>query len=338
MLDPPGRLVRIDADALHALERGCALLSSGAENPWMARMSAAVAIGEQGAVDVVTLDALDDDTLVMPCGQIGSARLAVERVWSGDEGAVLREAVERRTGGRVAALMPFEIGGANGLLPITWAARLGLPLVDADGMGRSFPSLRQQAMSLAGERCCPLWVTDGRANIVAVECEDDATAERLALAAAGGMGGIGVVALHTMSAARARDAAVRGSLSGALALGRASPETLPTVFEGWVTAVDRRAGEGQVVIRDGSRWMRLELRDGFLLALEDGAVVASVPDVIAVIAVESGEPIALDELRHGREVAVSVLPVPAVWATPEGLALAGPSAFGLDVDHWPYGG
>jgi DUF917 family protein len=66
--------------------------------------------------------------------------------------------------------------------------------------------------------------------------------------------------------------------------------------------------------------------------------VASVPDVIAVTAVESGEPIAVDDLRHGREVAVTVLPVPAVWATPQGLALAGPSAFGFDVDHGPHGG
>ena len=56
----------------------------------------------------------------------------------------------RRDRQRVAALMAAEIGGGNGLLPITWAARLGLPLVDADGMGRAFPEVPQVTMHLAG--------------------------------------------------------------------------------------------------------------------------------------------------------------------------------------------
>ena len=37
--------------------------------------------------------------------------------------------------------MPLEMGGINSLVPIMAAARLGLPLADADGMGRAFPEL-----------------------------------------------------------------------------------------------------------------------------------------------------------------------------------------------------
>ena len=46
--------------------------------------------------------------------------------------------------------MAAEIGAGNGVLPVTWAARLGLPVVDADGMGRSFPEVPQVTMNLAG--------------------------------------------------------------------------------------------------------------------------------------------------------------------------------------------
>ena len=64
--------------------------------------------------------------------------------------AGLLDHLERLTGRKVAALMSAEIGGSNGLLPISWAARIGLPVVDADGMGRAFPLVPQVTMELAG--------------------------------------------------------------------------------------------------------------------------------------------------------------------------------------------
>ncbi len=35
-----------------------------------------------------------------------------------------------------------EIGGMNSIEPMVTAARVGLPLLDADGMGRAFPELQ----------------------------------------------------------------------------------------------------------------------------------------------------------------------------------------------------
>ncbi len=40
------------------------------------------------------------------------------------------------------AVMSCEIGGANGLEPLAIAARMELPVVDADFMGRAFPELQ----------------------------------------------------------------------------------------------------------------------------------------------------------------------------------------------------
>jgi DUF917 family protein len=84
--------------------------------------------------------------------------------------------------------------------------------------------------------------------------------------------------------------------------------------------------------------VRLELRDEYLLALEDGAVAAAVPDLICVLAAETGEPVAAHALRHGLAVAVVALPAPAVWRSGRGLELVGPGAFGYHVDHRPIGG
>ena len=40
--------------------------------------------------------------------------------------------------------MSCEIGGGNGLEPLAIGARMGLPVVDADFMGRAFPELQVQ--------------------------------------------------------------------------------------------------------------------------------------------------------------------------------------------------
>ena len=86
----------------------------------------------------------------MSCGFLGAPTVTIEKLSSGDEGQYLREEVERLWGKPVAALMCAEIGGSNGMAPLTWAARMGLPVLDADGMGRAFPEVQMVTMELAG--------------------------------------------------------------------------------------------------------------------------------------------------------------------------------------------
>ena len=42
----------------------------------------------------------------------------------------------------LTALLSFEMGGGNGLEPLAVGARMGLPVVDADLMGRAFPEMQ----------------------------------------------------------------------------------------------------------------------------------------------------------------------------------------------------
>lgn len=347
-------LERLDATNLHAVGRGCSLLAAGGGgDPDLALLMALHAVDGHGPVRVVRLADLAADDMVMPCGLIGAPTVATERIWSGEEGRVLRDQVEALYGARVAALMCFGIGGANGLLPVTWAARLGLPVVDADGMGRAFPELQQQSMHLAGIAASPVVVTDGRGNTLVLRAADDAWAERLARGVAGSLGGVCAGALYCMPGAAAQGGAIDGSLSRALELGEAMDrddgmtglgglvEVL--ISEGTVVDVERSVDGGFVrgsatvrgTGRDATRELRLELQNEFLLAIEDGAVRAAVPDIICVLDSGSGQPLATDRLRYGDRVAVVAASAPAVWRTDAGLALGGPVAFGYEVDYAP---
>ena len=121
----------------------------------------------------------------------------------------------------VVAVMAAEIGGGNGILPISWAARMGLPVVDADAMGRAFPEVQQQTMEIAGVDPSPCVMTDERGNRLVIRTTDGHWLERLARAAAVEFGGTASSAEYPMTAARAREATVRGSVSRALLIGRA---------------------------------------------------------------------------------------------------------------------
>jgi DUF917 family protein len=348
--------VVLDAPSLRAFARGCAVLGAGGGgDPDLGLIMALRAVQEYGPVEVVELADLGTDALVMPCGLIGAPTVAIERIWNGDEGRMLRDAVEGLRGESVGALMPYEIGGSNGLLPVMWAARLGLPVVDADGMGRAFPEMQQQAMHLAGIAASPVVLTDGRGNTVVLHAADNAWAERLARSGAASLGGVCAGALYCMTGAQAREATIAGSVRRALRLGAAMgaqrradrPPAIAQVLggivlvEGKVLDVERRADggfvRGSATIEgtgdDAGRELRIELQNEFLLALEDGTVRAAVPDIITVLASDTGAPLVTERLRYGQRVTVMASPGPNLWWSPEGLSVVGPAAFGYDVEY-----
>ena len=110
------------------IARGCSVLGAGGGGEtYTAMMMATQAIGDFGPVQLVDFDDLPDSDIVMSCGFLGAPTVTIEKLSSGEEGLYLREEVERFRGARVAALMCAEIGGSNGMVPLTWAARLGLP-------------------------------------------------------------------------------------------------------------------------------------------------------------------------------------------------------------------
>jgi DUF917 family protein len=349
-------MLHLDASNLPALAAGSAVLGAGGGgDPRLGLAMALYAVERHGSVTVIELGDLDDDARVMPCGMVGAPTIADERIWSGDEGAVLVDLFEELHGGPVGALMCFQIGGANGLLPVTWAARCGLPLLDADGMGRAFPELRQQAMHVAGFGVSPVALTDGRGTTLVLRTTDDATAARLAREAATSLGGVCAAAICCMRAGEARDAVIAGTVSLALRLGAAARGRIggaldalrgeigaELLIEGRIVDLERAAGgpTGSATVRSGGgpggmRQLRLEMQEEYLLAFEDGALRAAVPDLICLLATDSGAPIATEELRYGQSVAVVAAPAAAVWHSAPGLALAGPRAFGYDIDHTP---
>jgi uncharacterized protein len=347
----------LDRDTLRALARGCAVLGAGGGgDPHLGLLQALQASADFGPVSLIDVDELPGDALIMPCGGIGAPTVSIEKLENGDEGNRLRDHLESVTGQRVAALMAAEIGGGNGLLPVVWAARLGLPLVDADGMGRAFPEVPQVAMHLAGISPSPAVMTDERGNVVVVRAISGHWMERLERAAAVEFGGAASAAEFSLTAAQARGATVRNSVSLAITIGEAiaGSQDAPVaaliaeigafaLVTGKVTDVERHTARGfargRVAVEglgaDAGRAIRLEVQNENLVALERGQVLASVPDLITVLDSETGDAIATERISYGQRVTVIAFGCDPVWRTERGIALTGPRAFGYDFDYLP---
>jgi DUF917 family protein len=346
----------LDASLLPAMARGCSVLGAGGGgDTYTTLLSAAYAIEQYGPVPLVDLDDLPDDGLIMPCGYIGAPTVSIEKLGSVNEGIWLREGLEEARGMPVVALMAAEIGGANGMQPVQWAARCGLPVVDADGMGRAFPEVPQVTMEIAGIDPSPSVMTDERGNRIVMRMRDGHWMERVARALSVQFGGRASSTEYTMTVAEARGATVRRSVSLAIRIGQVmsrgdDPLTVlgeeigaRLLIEGKLVDVERRVTDGFVrgsaVIEglrdDSGRLLRLEIQNEYLVALEDGEVRASVPDIITVLDTETGDAIHTERLRYGQRVSVIAFPCDPIWRTPRGMELAGPRPFGYDFDYIP---
>ena len=347
-------------DHLESIATGAAILGTGGGgNPYVGRLRAREAIREHGPVSVLMPEELPDDARVVCVGGIGAPTVGIEKLRDLQSYHALR-AIEECTGEKATAMISNEIGGSNSLEPLIPAAVAGLPVVDADGMGRAFPEFQMKTYFVYGVPCCPMALADEKGNIVIVrDVVSPLWAERLARAITIQMGCAACYALAPMSAEQVRRTAIPHTLSLARRLGDAVAKarsrgadpveavlaTCPgkVLFAGKVVDVERRTTAGfarGALSIDGLDTFRgeklsIEFQNENLIARRDGEIVCTVPDLICTVSTETGEPITTELMRYGLRVTILGFPAPELWTTPEGLAVTGPRAFGYDTEYAP---
>src|SRR5262245_12407241 len=350
----------IGADNLEDLAIGAAVLGTGGGgDPYIGKLMAIQAISECGPVTLLDVDEVGDDDLIVPSAMMGAPTVMVEKLPSGDEIIKAFQALEAYLGRKIKATMSIEAGGLNSTTPFTVAARLGVPLVDADGMGRAFPEIQMVTFTLYGISATPMALADEKGNSAIINTIDNRWTETFARTITIDMGCSAMIALYALTGKQLREAAVPGTISLAEKIGReirearrAHRDGVETVlgitggfkiFTGKISDIERRTetgfARGEATL-DGTgdyagSTLKIRFQNEFLIAIQDGDVRVTVPDLITILDAETGEPITTESLRYGFRVVVIAIPCNEKWRTPKGLEIVGPRYFGYDVDYIP---
>ncbi|WP_149084457.1 MULTISPECIES: DUF917 domain-containing protein [Microbacterium] len=342
----------ITAADIDGLARGAAVLGTGGGgDPYIGALLARQALAS-GGVTVVALDEVPDDALVLFVAMMGAPTVMVEKLPSLAEVVEPVRALGVHLGRPVTHIACAEVGGVNSTIPIAAAAALGLPLVDADGMGRAFPELQMVLPTLYGVTASPLAFSDEKGNTGVLQTADNSWTERIARVACVEMGCSVMISGFSMSGTAAREALVTGSLSRCIEIGQRIVEargakTDPVaavvellggreLFGGKVADVNRATTTGFARGRaridgDGGASLTLQFQNEHLVAEADGRVLATTPDLIMVLDAESGEPVTTEGLRYGQRVRVIAAPADERWHSAAALGMVGPGYFGYDI-------
>ncbi len=340
---------------------GAALLGAGGGgDPYIGRLIALNAVKDCGPVTLMDPDEVPDDAFIVPIAMMGAPTVLCEKAINGGEYRTLAKMVESYFGRKIFAFMPIEAGGVNSMLPIAAAARLGLPLVDVDGMGRAFPELQMVTFTIGGMSATPMALTDEKGNSCIFNTITNKWTEELARSVTMSCGGSVSVCLYTMSGKEMKTYGVRNIVTRSEVLGRALRTIKETsqdsteerfleitnglrLFKGKIVDVKREVrgafNFGTVVLEgigdDKGHRAAVEFQNENLCAMVDSRIIATVPDLICLVDCNSFTPVPTDALRYGKRVLVVGLKCFERWRTEEGLALVGPRYFGLDTDYIP---
>ena len=220
---------KIGIPEIEDIATGAALLGAGGGgDPYVGKLVAIGAVRDCGPVTLLDPEEVPDDALVVPIAMMGAPTVLAEKAIGGQEYQRLYDMVSRFFGKKIYAFMPIEAGGVNSMLPIAAAARLGLPLVDVDGMGRAFPELQMVTFTIGGINATPMALTDEKGNSVIFETITNKWTEELARSVTMSCGGSVSVSLYPMDGAQMKQYGVHGIVTRSQQLGAAIRTVTPS--------------------------------------------------------------------------------------------------------------
>jgi DUF917 family protein len=262
-------------------------------------------------------------------------------------------------GRKITAVTATELGGLNTSVALYIAAKLGLPMVDGDLLGRAGPELHQCTAHLFGVSMCPSAIVTTTGNIVIVKgygtIDDyEATARHQSVLA----GDSAAVVDTPMSLQDANKVVLKGTVSLCYQLGKAvvrarSKARDPVqavidtlhgwkIFQGRVTKF-RWKNEGGFlkadVWLDGTgafrgHKLRSWIMNEHIMVWRDRKPIVMPPDLMSLLR-SNGEGVTNGELHEGMNLTAIAARAPGVWRTAKGLSLFGPRHFGFDLDYVP---
>ncbi len=331
--------------------------TGGGGNPHLNHLNVRQLAAEGHRFELIDPSELADDAAVAVVSTMGAPVVMQERLQDSRDVARAVEVMADHLGRPFDAVMAVEVGGSNAFQPLQAAAHLGLPVVDADAMGRAYPEAQMTSFAIAGLQPWPLALVDPRGvEAVITQVPTWKWMERASRVLAVETGSLAATCKAPRTGAEVKQWGVQNSMSQAIDLGAAvrlaraeHRDPIDAVlasaggrrlFGGKLVDVERRATKGflrgmaQLAGLDewAGRSVELDFQNEWLVARLDGTAIATVPHLICLLDTESGEAIGTETARYGQRATLIGITAPELFRSDAGLRYVGPRAMGYDLD------
>lgn len=354
----------VDRQALAEITLGASVLATGGGgDPEIGLLWAYNVVDQGNEILLIDPDAIPDEALATIAGCLGAALVLTEKPPNGQELFWCYDRLRRYMGKTVQAVIPAEAGGVNTPVPMAVAGAVGVPVIDADGMGRAFPELQMTSFYTHGCQPSPVALANEKGHVTICDSEDGLLTERIARAVAMAYGGISWIAGYPLTGRQIRETAILRSVTLAWDLGKRIfearrkhldpiEETLRLTggycaFTGKIVDINREFGAektkgfslGEITMEgidaDKGRTACIGFQNEWLTLNVDGRILCLPPDLICILDPATGEPIRTDVVRYGYRGSVILIPAHERMRTERGIETFGPRYFGYDYDYVP---
>lgn len=354
----------IDSPALKEITLGSSILATGGGgDPEIGLLWALNVVDQNREILMIRPDDIPDKELVAMTACLGAALVLTEKPPNGKEPMRLFDTLSKYLGKPIKAVVPPEAGGVNTPLPMAVAGEAGVPVVDADGMGRAFPELQMTSWYIRGISPAPVAATNEKGDVAIADTGDGLAAEHIIRNAAMEFGGISYIAGYTMTGRELKSSSVLNSVSMAWEIGKrvlnARREHRDPVaeilhvtkgyraFTGKVVDIDRDFGAertkgfsmGKVLMegieKDKGKSAEIVFQNEWLSLAVDGQIRCMPPDLILILDPVTAEPIRTDIVKYGYRGTILLCPAHERMRSKAGIHIVGPKAFGYDFDYVP---
>ena len=348
----------LDAQDVDDLAVGAWVLGTGGGgSPYLNHLNMQRIAADGMQFELIDPQELDDQARVAVVSTMGAPLVMQERLQDPRDVARAVEVMAEHTGSTFDAVMATEIGGSNAFQPLMASAHLGIPIVDADAMGRAYPEAQMTSFAIGGLQPWPLALVDPRGvEAIVTQVPTWKWMERASRALTIETGSMAATCKAPRSGAEVKRWGVANSMSFAIHLGAKVREARvghedpvaaicsaaegQVLFTGKIVDVDRHTtggflrGVAKISGLDqhtGSE-VELEFQNEWLVARIKDQVLATVHHLICLLDATSGEAIGTETARYGQRVALIGISAPPLFLSSTALNYVGPRAMGYDLD------
>ncbi|NNG66091.1 DUF917 domain-containing protein [Caldanaerobacter subterraneus] len=359
---------KITSEWLEYLWYGSIFLGSGGGGKSSSLLSEISKLLQDNSIPLLALEELPEEEFFCGIAFMGAPELFEENFLFGIEVFTLIGELEKQTKLKFSGISIIEGAGVNIFYPLLAAAKLRLPIIDGDAMGRAFPELQMTTYHLENLSPTPLVLVDGNYDIhLFSENKDTFLLEVESRHIISRQGGIGYIAGFPYPGKILKKVLLPGTLSFAKEIGECFvkaknyPHLLELliettsnsfygpvieIFRGYLTDISgQETAKWKVATLSSSNGESFQLlfQNENLIGFKNGKIVATVPDLISIIDLKTLKPLNNNELYEGQEIAILAMPAPLKLRINKALDVVGPQCFGyralyvpLEKLHWNY--